>query len=129
MEKRFLIDTNILIYYFNDLIPPEEEDNIDKILRFSFNISVISKIEFLGWHKFNEAQFKKAEDFVNAAQIFGLVENVAREAILLRRGKNIRLPDAVIAATCLVNDYTLVTSNAKDFRGIKGISVYNPFEP
>jgi hypothetical protein len=37
------------------------------------------------------------------------------------------LPDAVIAATCLVNDFTLVTRNQKDFKGINGLELYNPF--
>jgi hypothetical protein len=38
------------------------------------------------------------------------------------------LPDAVIAATCLVNNFTLVTRNQKDFEGINGLKIYNPFE-
>lgn len=41
---------------------------------------------------------------------------------------NILVPDAVIAATCLVNDFTLVTRNQKDFKGINGLKLYNPFE-
>jgi hypothetical protein len=38
------------------------------------------------------------------------------------------LPDAVIAATCLVNDFTLVTRNQSDFKGINGLKTYNPFK-
>jgi predicted nucleic acid-binding protein len=36
---------------------------------------------------------------------------------------NILVPDAVIAATCLVNDFTLVTRNQKDFKGINGLRI------
>lgn len=43
------IDTNILIYYLAGPLPPEEKPQVDKILQDSFNISIITKIELLGW--------------------------------------------------------------------------------
>jgi len=46
----------------------------------------------------------------------------------LRRKYKIKLPDAVIAATALYYDLILVTRNEKDFEGIKGLEIYNPFE-
>jgi hypothetical protein len=45
----FLIDTNILIYYLAGVLEPEEKPKIDTILRDSFNISIITRIELLGW--------------------------------------------------------------------------------
>jgi hypothetical protein len=54
MGQGFLIDTNILVYYYEGLIPAYSVQEIDEILRQSFNISVISKIEFLGWSKYSE---------------------------------------------------------------------------
>lgn len=39
MEKSFLIDTNILIYYTGDFIPEETIDYLDEIFSTSFNIS------------------------------------------------------------------------------------------
>lgn len=127
MGKRFLIDTNILIYYLDGLIPQAAEGIVDEIFRSSFNISVITKIEFLGWRNFSETQLKKAAGLLSGARILGLDENVAEEAIKIRRRKRVRLPDAVIAATCLANGFTLVTRNADDFIGIEGIDIYNPF--
>ncbi len=46
-----LLDTNILIYYFNGLI---DDEKIDVLLKESFNISIITKIEFLSWSRLNE---------------------------------------------------------------------------
>ena len=48
MKNRFLIDTNIVIYYFNGVIV---DNTIHNILKDSFNISIITKIEFLSWNK------------------------------------------------------------------------------
>jgi predicted nucleic acid-binding protein len=127
MGQRFLIDTNILVYYYEGLIPAYTVQEIDEILRQSFNISVISKIEFLGWSKYNEEQYQKAVLFIEGANVISLGEEIVTNTIRIRREKSIKLPDAVIAATCLVNDLTLVTRNQKDFKGINGLKIYNPF--
>ena len=37
--------------------------------------------------------------------------------------------DMLIAAFCLANDYTLVTSNTKDFENISGIKLADWSEP
>jgi predicted nucleic acid-binding protein len=38
------------------------------------------------------------------------------------------LGDALIAATALVHDLTLVTRNVEDFQWIQGLLLLNPFE-
>lgn len=49
--KNYLLNTNILIYHLAGDIPPKELDKIKNILNKSFNILIITKIEFLGWDK------------------------------------------------------------------------------
>jgi hypothetical protein len=49
--KRCPLDTNILIYYLADAIPPGRPGEIETMLTSSFRISIITKIEFLGWKK------------------------------------------------------------------------------
>ncbi len=46
---RYLMDTNIVIYYFSGLT---DDESIHTLLADSFNISIITKIEFLGWSQF-----------------------------------------------------------------------------
>ena len=43
--RKYLLDTNILIYYWNGDIPEGERDKIEEILKHSFIISIITKIE------------------------------------------------------------------------------------
>jgi predicted nucleic acid-binding protein len=44
----------------------------------------------------------------------------------LRKTYRIKLPDAIIAATSLVYDLTLITSNTKDFKNIKDLQILDP---
>ena len=128
MGKKFLIDTNILIYYFDNLIPEDSEQRVDDILINSFNISIISKIEFLGWNKFSVEQYEKAFNFLTGATIINLTDETVDKTIQIKRQTRMKLPDGVIAATCLINDMTLVTRNTNDFKNIEGLKLYNPFQ-
>jgi hypothetical protein len=44
----------------------------------------------------------------------------------LRRNNNIKLADALIAATALLNNLVLVTGNEEDFKAIEELEIYNP---
>ncbi|MCD6597729.1 MAG: type II toxin-antitoxin system VapC family toxin [Bacteroidales bacterium] len=114
----YLIDTNILIYYFNGLI---KDDKIDKILETSFNISIITKIEFLSWSKLAQDKVldEKAQAFVSYATLFELNDQVAQKTIEIRRKYKTKTPDAIIAATALVNDMSIVTHNISDFSSLE----------
>lgn len=51
---------------------------------------------------------------------------VAEEGGRLRRRYRVATPDALIAATALLNDLVLVTRNAKHFTGIEGLRLRQP---
>jgi predicted nucleic acid-binding protein len=55
--------------------------------------------------------------------------DVTQQTILLRRQyKKLKLGDAIIAATALVNNLTIITRNTSDFKNITDIKVVNPFD-
>ncbi len=127
MGKKFLIDTNILVYLSRDSFPGDiDKTCLDKIFAESFRISVITQIEFLGWRKHTEKSFATAKKMLAKAKIYSLDTNIVEQTVRIRRQYRIKLPDAVIAASCLVYDLTLVTLNDKDFEGIDGLNMYNP---
>lgn len=126
--KGYLLDTNILIYYWNGEIPPSELDVVEDVLRHSFTVSIITKIELLGWRKHTSEGFIKAREFLSRAEVIFIDEDVAELTIELKRTKNIKLADALIASTALLNDLVLATRNVDDFSMIDGLEIYNPFQ-
>ncbi len=93
--KRYLLDTNILIYYWKGDIPKGEMKHVEEILKHSFIISIIT--------------------------------NLAEFTIDLKRNNNIKLADALIAATALSNELVLVTRNEDHFSILTNLEIYNPF--
>ncbi len=55
-------------------------------------------------------------------------EDIVEKTIEIRKAFRTKLPDAIIAATALVYNLTLVTHNISDFRNILGISLVNPYD-
>ena len=91
------------------------------------NISVISKIEVL---RFNAAGtvYRVLEDFIKESNVIGLNELVVEKTIAVCKAHRIKLPDAIIAATALVYDFTLITRNISDFKNIKDLDFINPWD-
>ncbi|SEA52764.1 hypothetical protein SAMN05660964_01780 [Thiothrix caldifontis] len=111
----YLFDTNIIIYYFNGLT---DDERIHAILADSFNISIITKIEFLGWSEFaaDPRQHEQARAFISNAKVFGLSDEIAEKTIALRQQYKTKTPDAIIAATALVHGLSVATNNTDDFK-------------
>jgi predicted nucleic acid-binding protein len=125
--KRYLLDTNILIYYWKGDIPKDEMKRVEEILKHSFIISIITKIELLGWRKHTREGYEIARDFLDRAEILPIDDDLAEFAIELKRNNNIKLADALIAATALSNELMLVTRNEDDFSILTNLEIYNPF--
>jgi len=117
LNDKFLFDTNIIIYYFNGIVT---DSKIDNILKESFNISIITKIEFLSWQKLREDKEleKKALAFISHANIYELTDEVADKVIDIRQKYKVKTPDAIIGATALVHGFDIVTNNVDDFKNL-----------
>jgi len=123
----YLIDTNILIYHTNG--SEVARDLLTKLTdESSLNISILTKIEFLGWDKHTHEGFEKCKKLIESANVYPLDEEVANKAIELKRKVNIKLADAVIGATALVNDLKLATRNVDDFEMLVELNLVNPFD-
>lgn len=112
---QYLLDTNIVIYYFNGLT---DDERIDALLIHSFNIAIINQMEFLGRSGFltDENLYQKAQEFISHANVFDLTQGVVDKTITLRQQHKIKMPDAIIAATALVHGFGIATNNIDDFK-------------
>ena len=127
MGERYLLDTNTVIYYSDANLPIPALDFLDSILTIEGNISVISKIELLGWAYPNPGDYLKMQQFADKADVYMLTDEIINQTILLRKNFKIKLPDAIIAATALVHDFTLISRNAGDFKKLPTLKFINPF--
>ena len=88
--------------------------------------SVINQIELLGFNG-SERELRILKDLLKAISILPLNDTVVARTIALRREVKIKLPDAIIAATTLVHNLSLVTRNIKDFGKINNQRLVDPY--
>ncbi len=117
MKNKYLIDTNIVIYFFNGII---DDEIVFDIIKNSFNISIITKIEFLSWQELfkDDLLNQKAKEFISNATVYELNEVIANQTIKNRQQYKIKTPDAIIGATAMVNGFEIVTNNVNDFKSL-----------
>ncbi len=127
MGTQFLIDTNIGIYLMNGSMNENTLRFIEPVIDGTYHLSVITKIELLGFAFSDTDKFLDTQSFVNDSVVIGLSEQTVEQTIELRRAYKIKLPDAIIAATAMVFDLTLISRNDKDFDKIEGLKYFNPF--
>jgi predicted nucleic acid-binding protein len=89
------------------------------------NISVVTKIELLGFNSLDEHN-KTLSNFINDATVLNLTDNVVEATIEIRKKRKTKLPDAIIAATALVFDLVLISRNISDFKNIDGLKIIDP---
>jgi predicted nucleic acid-binding protein len=121
MGQKFIIDSNVIIDYIANRFDENSCGFLENIFNNNFQISVIVKIEVLGFNDLTpKLQF--IEEFINTATIIYLDTIVTQKTIELRRlYKKLKLGDAIIAATALAYDFTLISRNLKDFKNIEGL--------
>jgi predicted nucleic acid-binding protein len=127
MGERYLVDTNAVIDYLNNKIHTAGIAFMNDIIDTIPNISVITKIELLRFNSPAEA-YQIIKEFTEAAVIYDLVDPVVDSTIEICKAHKIKLPDAIIAATAIVNGFVLVSRNIADFKNIEGLQVVNPWE-
>ena len=105
-----LFDTNILIDYLNGVDASKTE-----IERYQQRfVSIVTWMEILvGAEDDEEADV--VEMFLRDFRVVDVTRTIAREAVAFRRGRRVRLPDAIIWATAQSESALLITRNTKDF--------------
>lgn len=119
-----MIDNNSLIDAQTGKVPESGLAFLKDAINDYFTISFITYIEFLGYRDVTIAN----KDFIAMAIVIEIDKEIINACIELRKTHRIKLPDAIIAATALVKDLTIITNNEKDFESIKGLKFINLYK-
>lgn len=123
--ERYLIDTNVISDYLSASLPLPGIALLDEVVDAVPRLPVITQIELLCWNT-DETTEQYVRNFIADSLVFDITSEVINHCVSLRKGKKIKTPDAIIAATALAHNLTIITNNEKDFAGIKGLHFVNP---
>jgi predicted nucleic acid-binding protein len=126
MGQGYFLDSDVIIGYLAGKIPSSGMNIVSEIVSNRPNISVISQIEVLRFHDTPENE-AVLEEFINMSKVYPLSNNVVERTIKLCKQIKIKLPDAIIAATALLEGSTLVTRNINDFNKVPDLIILNPW--
>lgn len=117
MAARYLIDTSAVIKYLNGSFPQNGLEFLDQIVNQESLISFISEIELQVWNPTDPDDLEVYQEFVGSSFVFGIDAAIIIETIRIRKTYRVKLPDAIIAATAIIHELTLIADNDKDFNG------------
>ena len=121
MEIRLLLDTNSIIALLN-----ENAAVIDAIASAdNIFISIINELEFKSFSNLSLNDIKLFDAFVSNINVLDLQAsdiNLISKTIEIRNAYKLKLPDAIIAASAIINNAVLVTGD-KGFKKVEELQL------
>jgi len=126
MGKRYLIDSNVVVDFLGGKFP---ENGKQLMLQLKPEISIITSIEILSKKDILLEDLQKYKSFINSSHVYSdITQEIADQAVSIRKKYSLKTPDAIIAATAIVNKLILITRNEKDFLSVYKIELINPWK-
>lgn len=124
MPAALLFDSSAVILYFNDAASgPALETMLQAIEQGTAAISVVTRAEAMAWPAHTAQSLEEVRLALEGFEHFGVDAACADEAARIRREHNVKLPDALIAATARLQGLPVVTANFRDFKRVTGLQV------
>ena len=127
MGTKYLMDSNVIIDYLDNKLPGAGMSFVSEVVDKIPNISVITQIEVLRYHASTHVS-RILSAFVECSSVFPLDDNIVPLTIDICKHHKIKLPDAIIAATAIFYNFTLLTRNVDDFKNISSLQFVNPWK-
>jgi predicted nucleic acid-binding protein len=120
--RRYILDTNSIVALLKG-----NESLLECIEQAEWvGISIISKIEFLAFPDLTESDgklFKEFQERIDVIDLSHIDEYLISKIIDIRKSyKKIKLPDAIIISTAIMNDCTLITAD-KELQKVDEIQI------
>lgn len=103
---RFVLDTNVILYFLGGRLA-------DPLPAGSYTISVISELELLAYPGLVPSEEQRVRAFLKDVTVTELTQAIKNHAVDLRKRYSLKLPDAIVAATALALDATLLTNDQR----------------
>ena len=126
MAERYLIDSSAAIKYLNKTFSVAGLSFMDEVVDRECIISFVSQIELQAWNPPDPDELDVYYSFVAGSTIVSIYPDIIKETIHIRKVHKLKLPDALIAASAVVNDFTLLADNDTDFKKVPGLKYINP---
>jgi predicted nucleic acid-binding protein len=88
MGQKYLIDTNTVIKYLDEIFSHEALSFIDRIVDNDSKVSFITKIELLVWKTANPDDLIIRKDFLKGSKIYYIDEKIIEMTIMIRKATN-----------------------------------------
>ena len=114
---KLLLDTNIVLSLLGG-----DTTLSDFLFDKELYISFITEMELLSYKKITAKEQKAIKQFIKELLIIDINDAIKTKAITLRKTSNIKLPDAIIAASSLWLNIPLITAD-KQLSKVKGVKI------
>src|ERR1700733_12902343 len=115
--KEILVDTNIALYLLNG------SDDIENILQGKdVYMSFITELELIGYKGTTSTQEKQIRELLKDCSIISMNSLIKDKYVEIRKKSNLKLADAVIAATAIAFDMPIITAD-KQFKTVEGLKL------
>jgi predicted nucleic acid-binding protein len=117
-NNQVVLDSNIVIYLSQKKLSIDEVFEDDK----KYSISLVTYMEILSYNFPSKAEEEFVRKLLSLFRIIDINKNIAKEVISLKKKRKIKLPDAIIVATALVENAILYT-NDKQLHTIENLDI------
>jgi predicted nucleic acid-binding protein len=114
---KLLLDSNIVLSLLGG-----DTTLSDFLFKKELCISIITEMELLSYKQITVKEQKAIKQFIKELFIIDINDAIKTKAITLRKTSNIKLPDAIIAASSLWLNIPLVTAD-KQLSKVKGVKI------
>jgi len=123
---KYLFDTNVWIDAIAGRLPADTFLKLVVQAEWA-GYSAITRLELFGFPDLTKPEEKKLAELLKHFMEVGVDSSTIDLAITIRKESRIKVPDAIIAATAIIKECSLVTRNTEDFKGISGLNIINPY--
>ncbi|MEM9933399.1 MAG: type II toxin-antitoxin system VapC family toxin [Bacteroidota bacterium] len=100
------MDTNIILYLLNG------DKTLETILdQKELSISVITELELLSFPEISPVEESSIRNLISGLNVININTDIKDNTIKLRRGYNLKLPDAIIESTACCMNLPLISTD------------------